>query len=394
MAPAIDLAGWLAIFRAGTHTDMGGQTQAWTEADLDAIVANYNPTQYQAPIVLGHPQSNDPAWGWVAALKRIGNTLYAQFEQVVPEFADMIRRGLYANRSVAMDYTDSGWWLRHVGFLGAVPPAVRGLNAAAALASPAQTTVAFHEGFEREVLGGLLRRLREFLIARFDMETADTTLPSFDIDLLSRPAPEIIEVPVPMPEPEGSPFMAEPMTLEQVQAQIDAAVQAALAQQQTTLQASFAAREQEREARVAQIENERRFERYNGLVSALVKDGRLTPAQKSLGVVEFLCALEVGGTTVQFADGQGTVQSQAPGAWFEAFLRAMPIQVHFREYAGHRYDEPSTDDPAGAYLTRVHELMRTANVSFSEAEQRVSSLEPALYDAYVLARTERSTVAR
>lgn len=397
MAPSIDFAGWLAIFRTGKHTDSAGQVQAWTEADLDAIVANYNPSQYQAPIVLGHPTSDDPAWGWIAALKRVGDTLYAQCEQIVPEFADMVRKGLYSNRSVALDYTDKGWWLRHLGFLGAVPPAVKGLNAAAALSRPEPLiTVEYHGRFPSEVLGRLLQNIREWLIGTADQETADRVLPAMDVDFLRIPEPEIIEVPALMPEQERIPLMAEPTTMtvtpEQLREQMDAAVKAALAAQRTELEVSFAAREQEREARVAQLEADRRRERNATLVEGLVKNGKLTPAQRSLGVVEFLCALETRSVSVQFADSQGKAQEQAPAAWFAAFLQALPTQVHFGEAARHSYGDASiTDDPAEQYMARVEEARAKDGLTFAQAEALVQAQHPNLYDAYFEARQARGT---
>ncbi len=399
MAPPIDFAGWLAIFRTGKHTDSAGQVQVWSEADLDAIVANYDPTQYQAPIVLGHPTSDDPAWGWIAAVKRIGDTLYAQCEQIVPEFAEMVRKGLYSNRSVALDYTEQGWWLRHLGFLGAVPPAVKGLNAAAALSRPGPlVTVEYHGRFPSEVLGRLLQNIREWLIGTADQETADRVLPASDVDFLRIPEPEIIEVPVPMPalEPERMPFMAEPVTVtvtpEQLREQMDAAVSVALAAQRADLEASFAAREQEREARVAQLEADRRRERNAALVDGLVKSGKLTPAQRSLGVIEFLCALETQSVSVQFADSQGKAQEQSPATWFATFLQALPTQVHFGEAARHSYGEAlMTDDPAEQYMLRVEEARAKDGLTFAQAEALVQAQHPALYDTYFEARLARGT---
>jgi len=116
---------WFAIFKTGTHTNSKGQTQEYTPEHLDKIVSNYKPSEYEAPIVVGHPKENGPAFGWIESLKRIGNVLYAKPKQVVVEFADAVKKGMYKNRSVALNPDMS---LRHVGFLGAVPPAVKGLG--------------------------------------------------------------------------------------------------------------------------------------------------------------------------------------------------------------------------------------------------------------------------
>lgn len=115
---------WFEIFRTGTHTDNAGTTTTWTEADLDEIVSKYNTDNYEAPIVIGHPATDAPAYGWIEKLERAGDILLAKAKQLVPEFVDLVRKGMYKKVSIAItpDYE-----LRHVGFLGAAAPAVSGL---------------------------------------------------------------------------------------------------------------------------------------------------------------------------------------------------------------------------------------------------------------------------
>jgi hypothetical protein len=69
---------WFEIFKAGTHQDSAGNERTWSEEDLDTIVSKYNPAEHEAPIVIGHPTDNAPAWGWVEGLKREGTRLYAK----------------------------------------------------------------------------------------------------------------------------------------------------------------------------------------------------------------------------------------------------------------------------------------------------------------------------
>jgi hypothetical protein len=114
---------WFEIFKSGTWKDSEGREKTWTDSDLDTIVAKYDPSD-PAPVVIGHPKDNAPAWGWIAALKRQGDTLLAQAKDLVPEFVDMLKRKLFRKRSMSV-YPDLR--LRHVGFLGAMPPAVKGL---------------------------------------------------------------------------------------------------------------------------------------------------------------------------------------------------------------------------------------------------------------------------
>jgi len=116
---------WIEIFKTGKHTDSAGKEKEWTEEDLDRIVAKYDPSISEAPIVIGHPKDNAPAFGWVEDLKREGKILYAKLKDLVPEFVDMVRRGLFKKRSISLhpDLT-----IRHIGFLGAMPPVIKGLE--------------------------------------------------------------------------------------------------------------------------------------------------------------------------------------------------------------------------------------------------------------------------
>jgi hypothetical protein len=133
---------WIEVFRTGTHTDMGGNSRAWSDADLDKIVASYDPGTHEAPAVIGHPKENHPAFGWVESLKRAGNTLLARFRQLDPAFSEAIKSGQYKKRSIAL-YPDLS--LRHVGFLGAMPPAVKGLKDIAFLAYAEAIIIEFGE---------------------------------------------------------------------------------------------------------------------------------------------------------------------------------------------------------------------------------------------------------
>ena len=115
---------WIEIFRVGEQSDSQGNTRKWTVSDLEKIVKNYDAKKHEVPLVVGHPKENAPAFGWVESLKTDGEFLFAKFRQLVPEFVEAVKKGLYKKRSISL-YPDLT--LRHIGFLGAVPPAVKGL---------------------------------------------------------------------------------------------------------------------------------------------------------------------------------------------------------------------------------------------------------------------------
>ncbi len=112
------------IFRTGTHTSNNGVTKSYSVSDLNSIADSYNPQNLEAPIVLGHPKSNSPAFGWIETLRVVGDRLIAKAKDVVPAFLDAVKKGLFKKRSISLDKDGK---LRHVGFLGAALPAVQGL---------------------------------------------------------------------------------------------------------------------------------------------------------------------------------------------------------------------------------------------------------------------------
>lgn len=117
------LTDWFDVFRCGTHTDRFGREVTITRDDIDAAIDSYK--KDSAPIVVGHPSLNAPAFGWIGAFRRVGDLVQAKASTVADEFADLVNRKLYKNRSLSFG---PGMHFRHVGFLGAQPPAVKGLK--------------------------------------------------------------------------------------------------------------------------------------------------------------------------------------------------------------------------------------------------------------------------
>lgn len=166
------------IFRAGTRTDHNGHTVTITEADVAQAAAAYDPERNQAPIVVGHPADNAPAYGWVAALSADGGVLSADFAQVDDGFKELVRAGRYKKVSASFyppehpaNPKPGVWYLRHVGFLGAAAPAVKGLQPINFCADT-EGIAEFSEAFRPEAeAAGLLRRLLRLLGVRDFAET-------------------------------------------------------------------------------------------------------------------------------------------------------------------------------------------------------------------------------
>lgn len=131
----VSLPSQIEIFRAGRHTDDLGTVHNFSAADVAGMVASYDPALREAPLTVGHPAHNLPAYGWVKglALNGAGN-LAMDTHQVQPQFAEMVDAKLFKKRSAsfyppthANNPKPGNWYLRHVAFLGAQPPAIAGL---------------------------------------------------------------------------------------------------------------------------------------------------------------------------------------------------------------------------------------------------------------------------
>ncbi|PEH03499.1 peptidase, partial [Lactobacillus sp. UMNPBX5] len=76
------------ILKTGTHTDSNGVSVSFTETDLQNSINAYNPAIHQAPIVIGHPKTDAPAFGWVKSLTADNGNLYAIPEQIQHDFGE------------------------------------------------------------------------------------------------------------------------------------------------------------------------------------------------------------------------------------------------------------------------------------------------------------------
>ena len=85
----------IQIFRPGRHTAMSGEALAFSDVDVKAIADGYDPALHEAPIVIGHPELNKPAFGWVKSLHFNGGILEAEVDQVDPAFAQLVNEGKY-----------------------------------------------------------------------------------------------------------------------------------------------------------------------------------------------------------------------------------------------------------------------------------------------------------
>ncbi len=261
----------IKIFRAGTHTSTDGRVQTITVDDLLNMAEKYDPSKHEAPLVIGHPASNDPAYGWVKRLSVERGDLVAHPQQIDSALIEMVEAGKFKYISAAFYPPDSpsnpvpgGFYLRHVGFLGAQAPAVKGLGAVAFKEADNAGVLSFHEPLHK-----------------------DNTMP--DQEAAQRAA--------------------------------------ALQQKEEALKArelQFA----EREQKLQQAEAAKRQQEHVAFSESMIKEGRLLPMHQPR-MVALLTALD-GQGNLEFAEASKTLQI-APAQILKEFLSALPPQVEFAE---------------------------------------------------------------
>lgn len=283
----------LHIFKPGRWTTMAGEVIEFSEADLRASAAAFSPALSKAPIVIGHPATDDPAQGWVAALHATERGLFATPTQVDPAFAQAARAGRYGTVSAKFYRpTDAGnpvpgvWYLRHVGMLGAQSPALKGLDSPA-FAGPGDSEggVCFAQG-----------------VAFGEWEETPQPEPA---PVLAQASPDSI-----IPTPEAS------VTPEE---------KAALVARNNELEAQMAAMQADN----AKAQAAQRHAANLAFCEDLGAQARLAPAVRPLAVA-LLDHLAEQSAPVQF--GEGEAQAPLLDA-FKAFLAALPKQVQFGETA-------------------------------------------------------------
>ena len=125
--------GWWDVARTGAWKGTLAGAPAVIEitaADLMQMAEDYDPGLQEAPVTVEHYREG-PAHGWVAALRVAGEVLQARFHRLSGQLRQWLQSGAYRSRSIEMykpfDLTGRAY-LGAVSFLGAAPPAVKGLS--------------------------------------------------------------------------------------------------------------------------------------------------------------------------------------------------------------------------------------------------------------------------
>jgi hypothetical protein len=327
----------IEVFRPGTFQPMEGTALTYTAADLKAVADAYDPATAPAPVVVGHPSTDAPAYAWATGFDYDASEgrLYATVGEIDPAFSEAVKAGRYKKVSLSFFRPDHAanpvpgtWYPKHIGFLGGAAPAVSGLRNVQFASADATVTVSadFGErGFEDSA--SLFRSIRDFLIEKFGMDDADKALPSYRIDWLSE-----AEITPPISQPS---FSTNPNVLPTTKEPVV-----------TQPNPDFAAREADliaREARLKARERETTEAENAAFAEQLVVDGRLLPASKDK-VVSILNALPVD-TAVSFSAGEAAVPLANA---LRDLLAAQPKAVSFGALD---LPEAGADDASASFAT-------------------------------------------
>ncbi len=186
----------IQIFRSGTHTDASGNKIIISNDDIDTMIANYNESN-KAPLVIGHPTTNAPAFGWANKLSRKDDILYASFSDVHEDIKQAVTDKHYQKVSTSFyapqhphNPTQGSWYPRHVGLLGATAPAIKGLETVAFSETDNDClTVEFAEVSEWALMP-LLRNIRDYFVEELGREKAEQIMPSHQLDHIIKETPD------------------------------------------------------------------------------------------------------------------------------------------------------------------------------------------------------------
>lgn len=346
---------WVEVFKGGPQTDSSGKTMDG-DTIIEKALATFDPKTHEPPVVVGHPKTDAPAFGWVAALRKAVRNgvavLEARFKDVVPEFAALVKAGMYKKRSIAIDRDGR---LRHVGFLGAAAPAVKGLAdlkfGDAGEITTFESAADAAAGTEKEKP----MKVKEFMEA-LKFWKAFQADPDTDLSDL-------------LPDRPGKP--AGTFTEAEVSARVAEAEKAAAEKAKKEAAAEFAEQQQAAVRAAAK-------KTISDWCEKMVEDGRITPALVKTGLPTFMEGLDL--TPATFAEGDG---EKTPLAFFMEFMEGLGPVVPLGEAAGRDEEIPSVGK-AGAKLEALtaRKMEKKPDLTYGAAFSEVQREHPDLAKEY------------
>lgn len=387
----------IEIAKPGKFRATNGRTYEYTADDLRACAAAYSPELHESPLVVGHPKTNGPAYGWVKGVEFKNDRLRIDADRMSPEFAEMAKNA-FPKRSASFympdhpqNPTPGTMYLRHVGFLGATPPAIKGLaELPADFGEPDDDVVAVDFAESDLPIARLFRNIRDYFIGSIGEEEADKVLPSWELDHIqevgireqNQAAPAFAEPEAPSNTVSAEPEVAVPPATSKPDEGAEKPVPAEgstetlpagetpatkapepqteapedpRAKELTEKEAALAKREQELLAKEAKA----RGEHLASFCEQIVASGRALPCD-SAQLVAFMHRLDGVGADEDIASFGESDERSALEFFQESVLKRLPVTVDFAERApgdGHDLDAANSFDVLDS---RVKDLISEA----------------------------------
>ena len=134
----------IEIGKLGRQVDGRGVVKQFTPEFFNEVIQSYNPKNYKAPAIISHNTQGIPdkvlhknkslSYGVAKSLSVVGDRLKVNFDKLSPKIKNHFDKGELLAVSPSFYHpknranpTPGKWSLRHCAFLGAEPPAIKGL---------------------------------------------------------------------------------------------------------------------------------------------------------------------------------------------------------------------------------------------------------------------------
>lgn len=379
---------WIQIFEAGTHTDSAGVKRTYTADDISRTAQLYQERKVDAPLTLGHPKGNGPAYGWIADLKAEAGKLLMLSKDVTENLKDWTKKRMFKYVSPSF-YPDGR--IRHLAFLGDTPPAVKNLpEVPVAAFAEGEEFISFDEApieFEEDAgarygiqdIARIFGRLREWIISKHGIEDADQVVKGWEIESL-KDVTVTLEPVTPSPIPayaEGKSNTKETdMTLEEAQKMINdlnAQIQQLNGQVSEFSESKVKLEQLEAEKAVLLKEKEDRAKKD---IADFMESQKALPEKLKNPLSSLLYRLTVDGEMIEFAEGNETKKENAAGLVKELIkAKAVPMGEFARKTEADATQTTAADfaehgevdeDRLGIH-NRALAVQKEKNISYSEA---------------------------
>lgn len=343
---------WITVFAGGKQVDSSGAEHDDCDGIIDKAVDTFDPVFHEPPVTIGHPEHDKPAWGWVSAVREFKEVvagkkvkvLQAKFRDADKNFLRMLKEKKFKKRSAAF-YNDGR--LRHVAFLGAVPPAVKGLPDPK-FADGDSVSFSFSEE-EQPDKKGMIKKIDDHIFSEKKQEEPEEKKPDRSTEDNNE-------------ETEGGEKMPK-----FTEAEVNEKVKKAAEEGEARGRAAAFAESQKQQGKT----------KIATYLATPIKDGGPVPALVDAGLGTFLECLD-NAKTFEFSDGE---DKETPLDFFIDHVAPMIKGPKFGEHASRGDAPPDLSNETGAELAaraseyRFAEKQKGREISHRQAVQELVSKE-------------------